>query len=358
MLPDRIGRYEVISELGRGAMGVVYKAHDPLLDRTVAIKTLNLSLGEDEIEEYEARFYQEAKATGKINHPNIVSLYDVGKSDGHAYMAMEYLEGQELRQILDSGKKLGMDRIVDIACQIAEGLAYAHEHNIVHRDIKPSNIMILRSGLVKITDFGIARIPSSSVKTLTGMVLGSPQYMSPEQVSGKGTDQRTDIFSLGIVLYEMLTGKPPFTGENVHAIMFQIMNSNPPPPKSLNPESPQIMDYIVAKALAKNADERYQSARQIADDLKDCANGLQDKHEEMTPVHAHFAEENVESPEPAPTLGISKAFDSFEATKQLAILTEFPDLSKIRPQNESGTLLLWTGFALFVLLVVIVLFFV
>lgn len=359
MLPGKIGRYEVISELGRGAMGVVYKAHDPLLDRTVAIKTLNLSLSEEEIADYEARFYQEAKATGKINHPNIVSLYDVGKSDGLAYMAMEYLEGQELRQILDSGKRLGIDRIVDIASQVAEGLAYAHEHNIVHRDIKPSNIMILRNGLAKITDFGIARIPASAIKTMTGMVLGSPQYMSPEQVSGKKTDHRTDIFSLGIVLHEMLTGAPPFTGENVHAIMFQIMNFNPPPPRSLNPQSPQILDYIVAKALAKNIDERYQSAREIADDLKDCANALKNGGgEEMAPVYTYFAEENLDAPEASPTLGLSMAFDSYEATKQLAILTDFPNLPDIKPpEEESGnTLLLWTGFILFTVLAITAVF--
>lgn len=337
-------------------MGVVYKARDPLLDRTVAIKTLNLSHSDEETREHEARFYQEAKATGKINHPNIVSLHDVGKSDGLAYMAMEYLEGQELRQILDSGKRLGIDRMTDIARQVAVGLAYAHAQNIVHRDIKPSNIMILPSGLVKIMDFGIARMPSSAVKTMTGMVMGSPQYMSPEQVAGQSTDYRTDIFSLGIVLYEMLTMEAPFTGENVHAIMFQIMKFNPPPPKSLNPQLPEIFDYIVAKALAKNADERYQSAAELADDLKACAETLHDGGDAMTPVYTHFAEEDAESTEPTPTLGISRAFDSFEATKQLATLTEFHDLTDIGQDQEKGfgTALLWTGFILFTVLVITV----
>lgn len=345
MLPERIGRYEIVSELGRGAMGVVYKAVDPLLDRTVAIKTLNLSLSEEELEEYEARFFQEARATGKINHPNIVSLYDVGRSNGHAYMAMEYLEGRELRHILDSGKKLAVDKIIDIARQVAEGLAYAHEHNIVHRDIKPSNIMILKSGLVKIMDFGIARIPSSAVRTMTGMVMGSPQYMSPEQVTGKPTDHRTDIFSLGIVLYEMLTGAPPFTGENVHAIMFQIMNFNPAPPGNLNHESPRMLDYIVAKALAKNAEDRYQSAREIADDLETCEKDP--GNIEIRPVHTHFAEIE-DAPEASQAFSISKSFDSFEATRQLAVLTEFQGLSDIR--QEGGTFVLWAGFILLLLI--------
>ncbi len=335
-------------------MGVVYKALDPVLDRTVAIKTLNLSLSEKELKEYEARFYQEAKATGKITHPNIVSLFDVGRSDGHVYMAMEYLEGQELRTILDSGKRLDMDRIVDIAKQVAEGLAYAHDHHIVHRDIKPSNIMILRSGLAKITDFGIAMIPASSIKTMTGMVMGSPQYMSPEQVSGKKLDHRADIFSLGVVLYEMLTGKPPFTGENIHAIMYQTVNLSPPPPSSVNPETPRILDYIVAKSLAKQADERYQSARELAEDLKECASQFDDK--EMAPIAAHFTEDDAQ--DMSPTLGISKAFDSLDATRQLAILTGYHgNIGKVRQIEEADVLILWGGFLVFSLVIVFLIFY-
>ena len=335
-------------------MGVVYKALDPVLDRTVAIKTLNLSLSEKELKEYEARFYQEAKATGKISHPNIVSLFDVGRSDGHVYMAMEYLEGQELRSIIDSGKRLDMNRIVDIARQVAEGLAYAHDHHIVHRDIKPSNIMILRSGLAKITDFGIAMIPASSVKTMTGMVMGSPQYMSPEQVSGKKLDHRADIFSLGVVLYEMLTGNAPFTGENIHAIMYQTVNLNPPPPSAVNPETPRILDYIVAKSLAKQADERYQSALALADDLKECAS--QFEATEMAPMAAYFTEDDTQ--DMSPTLGISKDFDSMEATRQLAILTGFQgNVGKVRQIEEADVLILWGGFLVFSLLIVFMIFY-
>lgn len=334
-------------------MGVVYKALDPVLDRTVAIKTLSLSLSDKELKEYEARFYQEAKATGKISHPNIVALFDVGKSDGHVYMAMEYLEGQELRSIIDSGKRLDVDRIVDIARQVAEGLAYAHEHHIVHRDIKPSNIMILRSGLAKITDFGIAMVPASAVRTMTGMVMGSPQYMSPEQVSGKKIDHRADIFSLGVVLYEMLTGKAPFIGENVPAIMYQTVNFNPPPPSSSNPEIPRILDYIVAKALAKAVDERYQSTKEFAENLKECASQFGPR--EMAPIAGYFTEDV--SPDLSATLGISKAFDSFEATKQLAILTEFQgDVGKERQIEDADLLLLWGGFLIFSLIVVALIF--
>jgi serine/threonine-protein kinase len=335
-------------------MGVVYKALDPVLDRTVAIKTLNLSLSDKELKEYEARFYQEAKATGKISHPNIVSLFDVGRSDGHVYMAMEYLEGQELRTILDSEKRLDTDRIVDIARQVAEGLAYAHDHHIVHRDIKPSNIMILRNGLVKITDFGIAMVPASSVKTMTGMVMGSPQYMSPEQVSGKKLDHRADIFSLGVVLYEMLTGKVPFTGENIHAIMYQTVNLSPSPPSAVNPEIPRILDYIVAKSLAKQADERYQSARELAEDLKECAS--QFDAGEMAPMAAYFTEN--ESQDMSPTLGISKDFDSLEATRQLAILTEFHGhFGKGRQIEDADLLILWGGFLAFSIIIIFLIFY-
>jgi len=220
----QLGRYEIIGELGQGAMGVVYKARDPLIDREVAIKTINLSLAMDERDEFEARFYQEAKAAGRLGHPNIVTIYDVGRGEEVAYIAMEYLQGRELRDILNEKPLLPLREVLSIVSQVAQGLAYAHEHDIVHRDIKPSNVMVVRDGHVKITDFGIARMASSAVRTQTGMVLGSPKYMSPEQVMGKITDHRSDIFSLGVMLYEMLTGQVPFIGENVNAIMYQTLN--------------------------------------------------------------------------------------------------------------------------------------
>ncbi len=267
MVKQNIGRYEIISEIGQGAMGVVYRALDPLLERTVAIKTISLDLSKDEFEAFEQRFYREASSAGRLNHPNIVTIHDVGNSDNVAYMAMEFLEGVELRDIMDAGAHLDLDRIVEIVSQVADGLAYAHEHGVVHRDIKPSNIMILKNGVAKITDFGIALIPSSS-RTMAGMVLGSPKYMSPEQVVGQDVDRRSDIFSLGVMLYEMLTGTPPFSGENISAIMYRILNEMPLAPVTLKPELPEIFNFIVAKALAKHPDDRYQSAEEMADDLR------------------------------------------------------------------------------------------
>jgi eukaryotic-like serine/threonine-protein kinase len=263
-----LGRYEVLVRLGEGAMGTVYKAHDPLLDRLVAIKTVNLNLPKEDLAEYEARFYQEAKAAGGLSHPNIVVIYDIGKTDRLAYMAMEYLEGRELRSILSERGCLSPDEAVNIAAQVADGLTYAHGRGVIHRDIKPTNIMLNRDGIAKITDFGIARMRSSELKTMTGMILGSPRYMSPEQVAGKRADQRSDIFSLGVVLYEMLTGQAPFQADTVHGVMYQTMNATAPAPSTVKAGLPKILDYIVAKALAKVPEARYQSARELADDLR------------------------------------------------------------------------------------------
>jgi serine/threonine-protein kinase len=333
---SQLGRYEVLSELGQGAMGVVYKARDPLIDRIVAIKTINLSLAQEEIEEYEGRFYQEARAAGRLNHPNIVTIYDVGKSGDIAYIAMEFLQGCELRDLLRENGVLAVDQVLDIVAQVAQGLAYAHEHEIVHRDIKPSNIMVIRDGHVKITDFGIARMASSAVRTQTGMVLGSPKYMSPEQVLGKVIDQRSDIFSLGVMLYEMLTGESPFMGENVNAIMFQTLNSVPVAPSKLNSAVPDMLNFIVAKALAKAREDRYQNAQDFAMDLRACRDTLPRSRQPVDvsagekkkldaivvtgSLEAGDADENAMT-----TLGLSQAFDSSEATMRLAALTTAPE---------------------------------
>ena len=344
---SQLGRYEVISELGQGAMGVVYKARDPLIDRVVAIKTINLGLAQEEKEEYEARFYQEARAAGRLNHPNIVTIYDVGKSGDIAYIAMEFLQGCELRDLLREKGRLPVNQVLDIVAQVASGLAYAHEHDIVHRDIKPSNIMVIRDGHVKITDFGIARMASSAVRTQTGMVLGSPKYMSPEQVLGKLIDQRSDIFSLGVMLYEMLTGVAPFLGENVNAIMFQTLNCVPVAPAKLNANVPDMLNFIVAKALAKGVDDRYQNARDFSTDLRACRETLpsvspaSDSAEKLGASAVHNEHEDEFTP-----LGLSHAFDSNEATMRLAALTANPEevdelsktLKMMRPQvNQQPT---------------------
>ena len=352
MTSQTLGRYEIIAELGKGAMGTVYRALDPLLNRTVALKTINMSADRDEMADYEARFYQEAKAAGGLNHPNIVTIYDIGRSGNVAFLAMELLEGKELRTLMTPGAPLAAADAVDIATQIAEALAYAHQYGVVHRDIKPTNIMIVREGQVKITDFGIAHMRSAEVKTQTGIVLGSPKYMSPEQVLGKRAAPGSDIFSLGVIIYEMLTGAAPFTGVDINAIMFQIVNFAPPAPSSVNPGAPGMLDFIVAKALAKGLDERYPSAKQLADDLRECREQIRvapgrppDPAAATQPVFskldteaaaqllAHFYPQTRQDDSTneiidlSATLGFSKVFDSAAATKRLAVQTGVADKS-------------------------------
>ena len=269
---SHLGRYEIIEELGRGAMGVVYKANDPLIERLVAIKAIDLqSLDKKQREEYEARFYQEAKAAGRLNHPNIVTIHDLGESNDVAYIAMELMEGRELHNVIGE-KRLPIDEVLNIVIQVSDALAFAHQHGIVHRDIKPSNIMVLNDNHVKIADFGIAQMDSYSSLLLTqvGMIVGSPLYMSPEQVKGASITSQSDIFSLGIVLYELLTGRRPFSGENVNSVMYQIVNEIPPKPSSLNSDVPAMLDMIVAKCLEKKLEDRCQSAKELADDLRSC----------------------------------------------------------------------------------------
>ena len=268
----KIGRYKVLGELGRGAMGIVYKAEDPNLDRVVALKTIVLEADAEGRKEYEKRFFLEAKAAGKLNHPNIVTVYDFGEEDGVAYLAMELVEGTDLRERLKDSKGEGLPAIdaVDIAQQIAEGLGYAHERGIVHRDIKPGNIMLQRRGQAKIMDFGLARMRVADHKTSTGMVLGTPKYMSPEQVAGQPVDQRSDVFSLGIVLHEMLTGTRLFAGEDTPQIMHNVVHVEHDPPSHTKPELPSMLDFVVARALKKDPTLRYQDAFELSADLGNC----------------------------------------------------------------------------------------
>ncbi|MBM3356706.1 MAG: serine/threonine protein kinase [Betaproteobacteria bacterium] len=272
----QLSRYRILAELGRGAMGVVYKAEDPLLNRTVAIKTIIMSADPEERAEYEARFYQEAKAAGGLNHPNVITVHDIGREGEVAYMAMELLEGVELRELMQRGP-LPLRRGVELAAQVADGLAYAHECGVVHRDIKPGNIMIVRDRHAKIMDFGIARMRVSDIKTQAGAILGSPRYMSPEQVTGQRADHRSDIFSLGVVVYELAAGEPPFSAPHITQLMHMVATVVPRPPSAVNAAVPAMLDLIVAKALEKDPDARYQHAGELASDLRACLAGLPDQ---------------------------------------------------------------------------------
>jgi predicted Ser/Thr protein kinase len=242
---EHIGRYRLVSEIGRGAMGIVYLGEDEGLGRRVAIKTILASMDTAEQAGYLARFKQEAKALGGLNHPSIITVFEFGDEGGIAYLAMEYLEGKDLRELI-SARKLDLASAVDVAAQVADGLAFAHGRGVVHRDVKPGNVMVIEGNRAKVMDFGIARVRTSDLKTQTGLMLGSPRYMSPEQVLGRAVDHRSDIFSLGLVLYEMLTGAPPFGGNDIHQIMYQICNGRAPPPSASNPAVTRSLDLIVA----------------------------------------------------------------------------------------------------------------
>ena len=269
MTLSTFGRYQIEAELGRGAMGTVYRAVDPLLERTVAIKTLNPDLPGDTLAEVKARFLREARSAGKLNHPNVVTIYDVGEADGIAYIAMEFLDGRSLREVLDANTMLPIYTIADIAAQIADALDYAQRNGIVHRDVKPANIMISRMGHAKLADFGLAYVQSSTM-TQVGTVLGTPKYLSPEQVLGQPVDGRADIFGLGVVLFEMLTRKTPFERPHmtVASLLQNIVTEPAPSAVALNREIPAAFDSILARALAKRPEDRYQRGGDFANDLR------------------------------------------------------------------------------------------
>lgn len=263
-----IGRYQVVSELGRGSMGVVYRAFDPVIGRTIAIKTmLTEGLGSDEFQDYKARFQREAQAAGLLSHPNIVTVYDFGEDSGVLYLAMEFLEGKTLQQLVNEQNILPIETIIPIYEQVCSALELAHTQKIVHRDIKPANIMILESGLVKVTDFGVAKMMSMGM-TQAGQILGTPNYMSPEQVKGGVVDGRSDIFALGVILYELVTGEKPFAGQNITTLIYKIIHENPIPPRELDASIHPGLSYVISKALAKNPAERFQTCREFAEDLK------------------------------------------------------------------------------------------
>jgi serine/threonine protein kinase len=270
VIKKTLGRYKIIGELGRGAMGAVYRAVDPLIEREVAIKTLLPNLPEDVMDEVRERFIREARSAGRLNHPNIVTIFDVGEHEGVAYIAMELLEGRSLQQILKDKERLTFPVIAELAAQVADALDVAQQFKIVHRDVKPANIMVGPSGRAKLTDFGVAHLDSSSM-TQTGAALGSPKYMSPEQVLGLPLDPRSDIFALGVVLHEMLTRRTPFERPNdttVFPMMHRIAGEPHIPLRQVDPAIPQAFDHILTRALAKKPDQRYQRGAEMSADLR------------------------------------------------------------------------------------------
>lgn len=271
-MPKTIGRYEVIDELGRGAMGSVYRANDPMMSRTVAIKTiLATALASENGAEFRKRFTREAQAAGVLTHPGIVAVYDVGEQDGSPYLVMEFVQGRTLDAVMKKGDRMSLERIAEIGEQIAEALNFAHRNGVVHRDIKPANILMTSKEVYgferpKITDFGVAKLQAGDITT-TGQMLGTPAFMPPEQFTGAPIDGRTDLFSLGVILYQMATGEQPFPGETMTSVSYKIVHTDPVPPSKLNPLVPVKLDGIILKCLAKSPADRFQTGEELAQEL-------------------------------------------------------------------------------------------
>ncbi len=297
---ERFGRYEILSELGRGAMGIVYKARDPKINRVVAVKTISLAgqPPEDE-QEYRERFLREAEAAGRLSHPGIVTIFDVGEEPEtrSPYIVMEFVAGQSLDKLLLSreDRKLPAETALQIAFELAEALDCAHGQGVVHRDLKPSNILVTEEGHVKIADFGIAKLNLANA-TLAGRSLGTPAYMSPEQLNGADVDGRSDLFSLGVVLYTILTGYRPFQGNSAMTVAFKVVNRDPIPATILDTELPPGLDYIISRAIAKDPSERYQRGMEMALDVQELQQGREPWSKAKQPGGGTAAAENEAVP--------------------------------------------------------------
>jgi serine/threonine-protein kinase len=270
-----LGRYKVLKELGRGAMGLVYLGKDPTIQRFVAIKTMRLDdIDNDEkLQDVKARFFREAESAGRLSHPNIVTIYDAGEENDLGYIAMELLEGTPLKQWSRKPNLMSVKDVLLTVATVADALDYAHQQGVIHRDIKPANVMLTKDRVIKVMDFGIAKTTSSS-KTQTNIVLGTPTYMSPEQIAGKKVDGRSDIFSLGVVLFELLAGQPPFTADNLSALLFAVGHHPHPALSSLRDDVPPMVQEVLDRALQKELPQRYRRAGEFADDLRACLQSL------------------------------------------------------------------------------------
>jgi eukaryotic-like serine/threonine-protein kinase len=264
-IPKTIGRYEILEMVGRGGMGVLYRARDPILERDVAVKMMHVDFSTDDTAR--ERFQREARAVARLQHRNVVTIHELGEIDGMPYIVMEFLSGKDLDALLKEGRPMSLVQKLDIAIQLCDGLAYAHGQGIVHRDIKPGNVRVLEDATVKILDFGIAKFAMSSV-TQSGTVMGTPSYMPPEQVMGQPVDGRADLFSAGVLLYELLSGTKPFTGESPTAVVYQIMHTEAKPIAEAVPDLPEALSEIVGRALQKNPNDRYGNATEMASDLQ------------------------------------------------------------------------------------------
>lgn len=308
------GRYEVLEQIGAGGMAIVFKAKDLLLNRVVTIKVLREQFVTDE--DFIRRFRREAQSAASLSHPNIVSIYDVGKDGDTEYIVMEYVEGRNLKEIIREYAPLSADQAINLARQITGAIQNAHENHIIHRDIKPHNILVTADGVVKVTDFGIARAVSSATVTHTGDIVGSVHYLSPEQAKGIQSNERSDIYSLGIVLYELLTGKVPYDGETPIAIALKHLQQDPEPPSRLNPRISRDFEAVIMRSIAKSPEQRYSSAKELLADLNNIQTGrpvswsgvFSEDDSEKTQTHVGFgrAFDSIDIKEPSPVKKVNK----------------------------------------------------
>jgi serine/threonine-protein kinase len=349
-LPEKIGRYEVLQELGRGMMGVVYEAHDPALTRTVALKTINPSFAENAEgrEAFERRFETEARAAGRLSHPNIVVVHDVGRDEdtGILYIALERLHGEPLSALIRKGERLAWKEILDIGRQVAAALEHLHAEGVVHRDIKPGNIMRLEpvSGReyrpVKLMDFGIAKVDTTTL-TATGQFFGTPLYMAPEQAANETVDARSDIFSLGSVLYALLTGRDAFAANNVMATLQRVTGEDPEPPSAIDPTLPKDLDDVVARCLAKDPEDRYPDAPHLLDDLADLMEGRPPRHRDGWTSPPRRAARTVAGP-------LESLLETVSPTLTVDPAVEESAPTRVTAPPETATTSRWRGPGLYV----------
>jgi serine/threonine protein kinase len=331
----KIGKYEILGTLGRGGMGIVYKALDPDIEREVAIKTIRFDTLTEGLEKEEqlTRVIREAKAAGRLNHPHIITIYDVVRDKDLTYIVMQYVDGPSLQNLIDSGKSFSPQEIVEILKPISEALDFAHQGGIVHRDIKPANVLMDKSGKPFLADFGVARIETSTL-TQAGTTVGTLSYMSPEQVKGQMVDKRSDIFALGVILYELLTGKKPFGGDNMSTIVYRIVNEDPQRITDIKKDLPGGYESVVRKALAKNPEERYQSCREMIADLENPS-----RMAEATRAY-ELGQDSVGKPKKRKTAlagaGAGILVAVIAAGAYLFFLKQ-PDKTAHRPQNQETT---------------------
>jgi serine/threonine-protein kinase len=335
-VPKSLGRYQIERELGRGMMGIVYSATDPDLGRRVALKTIQIgfAIPAGERAAFEERFKREARAAAVLQHPGIVVVHDVGHdpATNTPYIALEYMEGKTLAEHMAGAGPMEWRKAALVVAQLAEALFHAHSRKIIHRDIKPANIMLLDSGQAKVMDFGIARLEASTL-TSTGEFFGTPAYMSPEQARGDPVDPRTDLFSLGCVLHQLLTGKKPFDGPTLPAVLMRVMQETPVPPSRLHPGVPPGLDQVVARALAKDRDARYADGRSMAEDLEDVVADRPPRHASATAAEDALEETRVSAPQSAPPV---KNAGGHDTSRLATVLSAAAGTSVIRPQGPSG----------------------